>query len=320
MPDDDGTSRRSCIGHARRGPVQTAAIHIEISNGDVELRSPLSFGAAHVPAHFASLNGQFGYDDDGTVWKVDLTRLSWSGNAPDLTMESLTGSFANRAGDLVFDRFAVQTPRSAFVLNGGVDRTPGPAVFDLQVNAARFAFQEWSGILNGLKNIAVEAAFDAHLTGPLSKFAVDLNMRSNGGIVRGPFVLDMTVPGWHGKGTVDLERLDLGRWLNRHDRPSDISGRVEFDFALNLGHGLMFAPESAYFPELFGARVRFTGASFGFQASAAIGGGFAPIIATWLAAYMGGTAGVSVMLILLALITLIATFFAHETRDEPLLK
>jgi MFS transporter, MHS family, shikimate and dehydroshikimate transport protein len=90
--------------------------------------------------------------------------------------------------------------------------------------------------------------------------------------------------------------------------------------ALNLGHGLMFAPESAYFPELFGARVRFTGASFGFQASAAIGGGFAPIMATWLAAYMGGTAGVSAMLILLALITLVATFFARETRGEPLLK
>ena len=89
---------------------------------------------------------------------------------------------------------------------------------------------------------------------------------------------------------------------------------------LNFGHGLMFAPESAYFPELFGSRVRFTGASFGFQASAAIGGGFAPIIATWLADMMGGTAGVSVMLILLALVTLVATFFARETKDEPLLK
>jgi MHS family shikimate/dehydroshikimate transporter-like MFS transporter len=90
--------------------------------------------------------------------------------------------------------------------------------------------------------------------------------------------------------------------------------------ALNFGHGLMFAPESAYFPELFGARVRYSGASFGFQASAAIGGGFAPIIATALAAYMGGTAGVSVMLVLLALLTLVATFFAHETKDQPLLK
>jgi MHS family shikimate/dehydroshikimate transporter-like MFS transporter len=89
--------------------------------------------------------------------------------------------------------------------------------------------------------------------------------------------------------------------------------------ALNLGHGLMFAPESTYFPELFGAQVRYTGAGLGFQISAAIGGGFAPIIAAALATYMGGTAGVSIMLILLALITLIATLLARETKDDPLI-
>lgn len=88
--------------------------------------------------------------------------------------------------------------------------------------------------------------------------------------------------------------------------------------ALNLGHGLMFAPESTYFPELFGANVRYSGASLGFQVSAAIGGGFAPLIATALAAYLGGTGGVSIMLILLALITLVATLFARETKNDPL--
>ena len=89
--------------------------------------------------------------------------------------------------------------------------------------------------------------------------------------------------------------------------------------ALNFGHGLMFAPESTYFPELFGANVRYSGASLGFQVSAAIGGGFAPVIAAGLAAYMGGTGGVSIMLILLALITLVATLFARETKDDPLI-
>jgi len=89
---------------------------------------------------------------------------------------------------------------------------------------------------------------------------------------------------------------------------------------LNFGHGLMFAPESSYFPELFGSQVRYSGASLGFQLSAAIGGGFAPIIATALAAYTGGTAGVSIMLILLALVTLTAALFARETKGEALLK
>jgi MHS family shikimate/dehydroshikimate transporter-like MFS transporter len=61
--------------------------------------------------------------------------------------------------------------------------------------------------------------------------------------------------------------------------------------ALSFGHGAMFALESAYFPELFGARVRYSGASFGFQLSSALGGGFSPIIATALAAIWAAPLG-----------------------------
>jgi MHS family shikimate/dehydroshikimate transporter-like MFS transporter len=89
--------------------------------------------------------------------------------------------------------------------------------------------------------------------------------------------------------------------------------------AMNFGHGMMFGPESCYFPELFGARVRYSGASFGFQVSAAIGGGFAPIIATALVGYLGGTSGVSIMMIGLALITLVAALAARETRGCALI-
>lgn len=90
--------------------------------------------------------------------------------------------------------------------------------------------------------------------------------------------------------------------------------------ALSFGHGLMFAPEATYFPELFGANVRYSGASFGFQAAAAIGGGFSPIVATALVAYMGGTTSVSIMLIGLAVITFISALLARETKNGRLLK
>jgi MHS family shikimate/dehydroshikimate transporter-like MFS transporter len=88
--------------------------------------------------------------------------------------------------------------------------------------------------------------------------------------------------------------------------------------AMNFGHGMMFGPESCYFPELFGPRVRYSGASFGFQVSAAIGGGFAPIIATAMVGYFGDTTGVSIMMIVLALITLAAALAARETRGGSL--
>jgi MHS family shikimate/dehydroshikimate transporter-like MFS transporter len=88
--------------------------------------------------------------------------------------------------------------------------------------------------------------------------------------------------------------------------------------AMNFGHGLMFASESAYFPELFGPRVRYSGATFGFQLSAAIGGGFGPIVATAMVGYIGGTTGVSIMLVVLGLITLAAALAARETLGGSL--
>jgi MHS family shikimate/dehydroshikimate transporter-like MFS transporter len=90
--------------------------------------------------------------------------------------------------------------------------------------------------------------------------------------------------------------------------------------ALSFGHGTMFGPQAAYFPELFGARVRYSGASTGFQFAAAVAGGFSPIIATAILGYTGSTTGISLYMMGLALITLIATFFAHETLGKPTLE
>ena len=107
-------------------------------------------------------------------------------------------------------------------------------------------------------------------------------------------------------------------WLLDTKDPTTIM--IAVAVALSLGHGTMFGLQSTYFPELFGTRVRYTGASFGFQLAAAIGGGLSPIIAAKLADSFGGTAGVSVMLIMLAAITFIAALCAPETKDDSLAK
>ena len=81
---------------------------------------------------------------------------------------------------------------------------------------------------------------------------------------------------------------------------------------------MMYGPQAALFAELFPKSVRYSGASLGYQIGAVVGGGLAPIIATALVGYFGGTAGVSVMMIGIALITLAAAIAARETKDEAL--
>lgn len=57
---------------------------------------------------------------------------------------------------------------------------------------------------------------------------------------------------------------------------------------LAVAHSLMYAAQASYFSALFDTKVRFTGASLGYQLGAAIVGGFTPLIAAWLLIRSGG--------------------------------
>jgi MFS transporter, MHS family, shikimate and dehydroshikimate transport protein len=81
---------------------------------------------------------------------------------------------------------------------------------------------------------------------------------------------------------------------------------------VNLGHDLMYGPQAAYFSELFGTRVRYTGASLGYQLASVFAGGLAPLIAAALLKSSGYPA-VAVYMAVMALITIVATWLASET-------
>jgi MFS transporter, MHS family, shikimate and dehydroshikimate transport protein len=87
---------------------------------------------------------------------------------------------------------------------------------------------------------------------------------------------------------------------------------------MNLTHAIGFGIGASWMSELFGTRVRYTGASIGCQVSAAISGGFAPIIATALLAWAGATWPVSLYMIALGLIAAWAVIAAKETHADEI--
>src|SRR2546428_6237760 len=86
---------------------------------------------------------------------------------------------------------------------------------------------------------------------------------------------------------------------------------------VNVGHDLMYGPQASYFSELFGTRVRYSGASLSYQVSSVFSGGFAPLIATMLLASWG-TKGVSLYIMVMSSITLICTWLAAETHRSEI--
>jgi MFS family permease len=85
-------------------------------------------------------------------------------------------------------------------------------------------------------------------------------------------------------------------------------------------HALMYAPQAAFFSELFGTSVRYTGASVGYQLASIFAGAIAPLVAVALLKSGDGsnTAAVGWYVTIASAITIVAVLFAKETRASSL--
>ena len=86
--------------------------------------------------------------------------------------------------------------------------------------------------------------------------------------------------------------------------------------ALVFGHSPMYGPQAAFLSELFGTRVRYSGASLGSQLSSVVAGGLSPFIATALLPY--GRGALASYIIAMALVTIVSVLMASETRHKTI--
>lgn len=84
--------------------------------------------------------------------------------------------------------------------------------------------------------------------------------------------------------------------------------------AIAVGVAAMFGPQAAYFAELFGARLRYSGFAFARELGSILAGGPAPFIAASLLIWGGGQPwAVAGYMMLLAAITTVAVYLGPET-------
>jgi metabolite-proton symporter len=88
--------------------------------------------------------------------------------------------------------------------------------------------------------------------------------------------------------------------------------------ALVIGHAAMYGPQASFFSELFGTRVRYSGASLGYQLSSVIAGGLSPLIATGLLRRYGASWPIASFIIGLAAVTTVSVYWAAETAHTDI--
>jgi metabolite-proton symporter len=122
---------------------------------------------------------------------------------------------------------------------------------------------------------------------------------------------------WGRRAVIILGATASGIWAFAFFALLDTGSFAVITLATTVGlvlHGAMYGPQAAYFSELFGTRVRYSGASIGYQLASAVAGGLAPLIATALLKGYGSAFPVALYMAAGALVSVIAVALSRETR------
>lgn len=115
--------------------------------------------------------------------------------------------------------------------------------------------------------------------------------------------------------------IGMGLWAFAFFALLDTRDSVLVVAAVTVGllfHGAMYGPQAAFFAELFGTGVRYTGASIGYQLASILAGSLAPLVATALLREYGISLPISLYVAATAGITIVAVLVARETRGRDL--
>src|SRR5262244_1765122 len=98
-----------------------------------------------------------------------------------------------------------------------------------------------------------------------------------------------------------------------------VTGWILIAIILSLiTHDMMYGPQAALIAESFTARLRYSGASLGYQLASVIAGGPAPLIAAWLLARFGTGYAIAGYIALCSLISLAATAALRDYTNQDI--
>lgn len=85
-----------------------------------------------------------------------------------------------------------------------------------------------------------------------------------------------------------------------------------------LALSMMYGPLAAFFSEMFTAKLRYSGASLGYQLGALLGGAIAPLLAVYLQKVTGGTSAISIYIIVVSVVAIACTLVLTETYQNEM--
>ena len=235
----------------REGPGRPVSLgSIQVTDANVSVRDVVGTAGLTVPKEIADLDMKASFEYEPVRYTLQLEHLSF--RSPQLALRQATGKIAVRDDNVYIDQVALSTAESSLRVNGVIEQYLKTPVLKLTTEG-KLSMPEIGRILPSVAAYPLHPQLNIKANGPADRLALDLDVRSEAGNVRGQLTADVKGPALGAEGNVLVEHLNLAPLLRNPRQRSDITGRAQVDLEVAA------APANAPFNERMRGRFTFAG-------------------------------------------------------------
>lgn len=204
---------------------------IAVSDGLVLVEGSGVEPAASVPRRVEGLTFRGGVLSSPEALRIEVRALSLRASQPDLTLQSLTGTFVNSAEGWQLDALDVTTGASSVQVDGTLTRAEpeAPLTYALEVSSPGLSLPEIGRFLPAIAYLDLRPSLRTTVAGTLDALRLELELTSSAGNATGPLTLDLTGPARSVAGSLAIQDVDLEPWVGQADAAGRITGDATFD-------------------------------------------------------------------------------------------
>ena len=219
----------------REGPGTPIALQsIEIADARVLIDDRVGTSGYRLPERIDDLDVKASYEYAPVHYSVVVDRVSMRTSAPQVALRELTGKIAVRDDNLYVEKLSISTAESTLTVDGVIEDYLNVPIVKL-TTTGNVSVPEIGRVVPAAAGYGLHPRFDIKASGPAEKLALDLDVQTEAGVVRGQLTADVKAPDFAARGAVEVERLNLAPLLKDPAQRSDITGRAELDLRVAAG-------------------------------------------------------------------------------------
>ena len=234
----------------REGPGRPVSLSsIQVNDATVSVSDVVGTAGLTVPQEIGDLDLKASFQYEPVHYTLELEHLSFR-SAP-LALNQATGKISVRDDNVYLDKVSIATAESSLRVDGVIEQYLKTPVVKVTASG-KLSLPEIGRVVPAAV-YPLHPELNINANGPADRLAMDLDVRSEAGNVRGQLTADVKGPALGAEGDVQVEHLNLAPLLRNPRQRSDITGRAQLDIDVTG------TPAGAPINERMRGRFTFTG-------------------------------------------------------------